>query len=40
VEIAGYGAALGGGNPEVGAAGVENDLELLRRGTDRDVGEV
>lgn len=40
VEVAGDAAALLGRNPEVGAAGVENDLEALGRVTDGDLGEV
>lgn len=40
VEIARDRAAFGGWNPEVGAASVENDFELLGRGADGDVREV
>jgi hypothetical protein len=40
VEVAGDAAALLGRNPEVGAAGVEDDLEALGRVTDGDLGEV
>lgn len=40
VEVAGNAAALLGRNPEVGAAGVEYDLEALGGVTDGDLGEV
>jgi hypothetical protein len=40
VEVAGDGVALGGRNPEVGASSVEDDLEVLGRGTERDLREV
>ena len=40
VEVARNGAALGRWNPEVGAAGVHDNLEFLWRATDRDGGEV
>ena len=40
VEVAGDGAALGGWNPKVGAAGIEDDLKLLWRVADGDLGEV
>jgi hypothetical protein len=40
VQVAGNGAAVTAGNPQVGATGVQNDLELLRRGADGDLREV
>ena len=40
VEVAGNGAAVTAGNPQVGATGVQNDLELLRRSADGDLREV
>lgn len=40
VEEAGDGVALRGRNPQVGAAGIENDLEGLRGGADGDLGEI
>lgn len=40
VEVAGDAAALLGGNPEVRAARIEDNLECLGRGTDGDLGEV
>jgi hypothetical protein len=40
VEVAGDRVALGRRNPEVGAAGVEDDLEGLGRSSERDLGEV
>lgn len=40
VEVAGDAAALLGGDPEVGAARIEDNLECLGRGTDGDLGEV
>lgn len=40
VEVAGDGAALGGGNPEVGAAGIQNYLEGLGWRSEGDLGEV
>lgn len=40
VEVAGDGAAGLGGDPEVGASGVEDDLEVLRWVADGDLGEV
>ena len=40
MKVAGDGAALRRRDPKVGAAGVENDLERLRRGSDGDLGEV
>jgi hypothetical protein len=40
VQVAGNGAAVTAGNPQVGATGVQNDLELLRRSADGDLGEV
>lgn len=40
VEVASNGAALGRGDPEVGATGIKDDLEGLRRGTDLNLGEV
>lgn len=40
VEVASDGATLGRGNPKVGAAGVKDDLELLRRVADGNLGEV
>ena len=40
VEVASDGATLRRGNPKVGAAGVEDDLELLRRVTNSNLGEV
>lgn len=40
VEEAGNRAALGRRDPEVGATSVKDNLEGLRRGSDRDLGEV
>jgi hypothetical protein len=40
VQVAGDGAAVTTGNPQVGATGVQNDLELLRRSADGDLREV
>jgi len=40
VQVAGNGAAVAAGNPQVGATGVQNDLELLRRSADGDLREV
>ena len=40
VEVAGNGAAVTAGNPQVGATSVQNDLELLRRSADGDLREV
>jgi hypothetical protein len=40
VEVAGDRVALGRGNPEVGGSSVENDLEVLRRGTEGNLREV
>lgn len=40
MQIAGDGAAVLARHPQVGAAGVENDLEVLRRSSDGDLGEV
>jgi hypothetical protein len=40
VEIAGDRVALSRGNPEVRAAGVENNLEGLGRSSERDLREV
>lgn len=40
VQEAGNAAALDGGNPEVGAAGVQDNVEGLGRGTDSDLREV
>ena len=40
VKIAGDGATLLGRNPEVGGAGIENDLEGLRWVAEGDLGEV
>ena len=40
VQVAGDRAAVTAGNPQVRAAGVQDDLELLRRSADGDLGEV
>ena len=40
VKIASDGATLRRRDPKVGASGVEDDLELLRRGADSNLGEV
>jgi len=40
VQVAGNRAAVTAGNPQVGAARVQDDLELLRRSADGDLGEV
>jgi hypothetical protein len=40
MEVACDRAAFGRWNPEVRASGVENNLELLRRRADGNVGEV
>jgi hypothetical protein len=40
VEIACDGITILRRNPEIGAASVEHDLEVLGRGTERDLGEV
>lgn len=40
MQVASDGSALGRRHPEVGAAGVKNDLEVLGRSSDLDVGEV
>lgn len=40
VEIASDGTAVRRGDPQVGAASVEDDLELLGRVADGNLGEV
>jgi hypothetical protein len=40
VKVAGDATTLLGRNPEVGATGVEDNLEALGRSTDGDLGEV
>jgi hypothetical protein len=40
VQVAGDRAAVTAGHPQVGATGVQDDLELLRRSADGDLGEV
>jgi hypothetical protein len=40
VQVAGDATAGLRGNPEVGGAGVQDDLEGLRRVTNGDLGEV
>lgn len=40
MEVASDAATLLGGNPEVGATGIEDDLEALGRSSDSDLGEV
>jgi len=40
VKETGDRATLGGGHPQVGASGIEDDLEGLRGGSDGDLGEV
>lgn len=40
VEVASDRAALGRRDPKVGASGVKDDLEVLRRRSDGDLGEV
>jgi hypothetical protein len=40
VQVAGNGAAVAAGNPQVGATGVQYDLKLLRRGADGDLREI
>jgi hypothetical protein len=40
VEVASDGAAVTAWDPKVGATSIQHNLELLRRGTDGDLGEV
>ena len=40
MEIAGNGTAARTGNPKIGAAGIENDLEFLSRRSDGNGAEV
>lgn len=40
MKITGDRTALSAGNPQVGASGIKNDLEGLRRSSNGDLGEV